>query len=334
MAFIRTNKRENPFVQIDKTFIEDPNLKWQSKGLMAYLLSRPDSWIVNQSDLINRANDGETTVRTALLDLMLHGYVYYYADRDDKGKIKEWIYEVYESPELNPFREEAQNMAKKKIEERKRKTKERNKKRLKEAKKQEKHPERDNHDLDKKQRKYPDRDNPDQDNPDQDNHGYNNNNLSNIKDIDIYIDTYKDTVKAETPVQQTEFLKQSLKDTVPPLIYETLYVFSEDFDQMYNYIGIIFRAKAKVQKKYKIVIHLEEHDNDINKILLACFRKFKTDRRIKNKDNYLFKSICKVLEEIAEKITGIEEEILRQREKNITSSNNELLDYLNRTINL
>lgn len=48
----------------------------------------------------------------------------------------------------------------------------------------------------------------------------------------------------------------------------------------------------------------------------------------------IFKSICKVLEEIAEKITGIEEEILRQREKNITSSNNELLDYLNRTINL
>ncbi len=57
-------------MQIDKTFIEDPNLKWQSKGLMAYLLSRPDSWIVNQSDLINRANDGETAVRTALLDLI------------------------------------------------------------------------------------------------------------------------------------------------------------------------------------------------------------------------------------------------------------------------
>ncbi|MEK5326199.1 hypothetical protein [Aeribacillus sp. FSL M8-0254] len=206
-------------------------------------------------------------------------------------------------------------MAKEKIEKRKRK--ERKKNRLKEAKKQEKHPERDNHDLDS---------------PDLDNHGYNNNNINNNKDI--YIDTYKDTVKAETPMKQNEFLKQSLKDTVPPLIYETLYVFSEDFDQMYNYIGIIFRAKAKVQNKYNIVIHLEEHDKDINKILLACFRKFKTDRRIKNKDNYLYKSICKVLEEIAEKITGIEEEILRQREKNINSSNNELLDYLKRTINL
>jgi len=95
-------------------------------------------------------------------------------------------------------------------------------------------------------------------------------------------------------MQQNELLKQSLKDTVPPLIYETLYVFSEDFDRMYNYIGIIFRAKAKVQNKYNIVIHLEEHDNDINKILLACFRKFKTDRRIKNKDNYLYEHFAKL----------------------------------------
>lgn len=55
----------------------------------------------------------------------------------------------------------------------------------------------------KNKKKYPDRDY-----PDQDNHGYNNNNISNIKYIDI--DTYKDTVKAETPMQQNELLKQSL----------------------------------------------------------------------------------------------------------------------------
>ncbi|MDF2854324.1 MAG: hypothetical protein K0Q87_175 [Neobacillus sp.] len=181
MTAIRVNKRENPFVQIDKTFVENPKLKWASKGLMMYLLSRPDGWKVNQADLVKRANDGETTVRSALWDLMLYGYVYYYAERNANGTVKEWIYEIYESPELNPHQEEAQASAREKISEKKKKTKVRNNK----NQKNEKYPERDNHALDKNQENSPERDYPvldklDLDKQDLNNHAYSNNESSNI----------------------------------------------------------------------------------------------------------------------------------------------------------
>lgn len=145
MAFIRTNKNENPFVQVDKTFVEDNNLKWASKGLMVYLLSRPDDWSINQRDLVNRSADGETAVRTALLDLMSHGYVHYYAQRNPDGTIAEWVYEVYESPEFNPHKEQAMKEAAERIMKQKEKTAERNKKRLgKAVSAKKKSPKRDN----------------------------------------------------------------------------------------------------------------------------------------------------------------------------------------------
>ncbi len=156
-------------MQVDKTFVEDNNLKWASKGLMVYLLSRPDDWSINQKDLINRSSDGETAVRTALLDLMANGYVHYYAQRNPDGTVAEWIYEVFESPEFNQHKEAAMQEAAKRLNKKKAKTAERNKKRLGKAVPiKEKPPERDNHDLDEK---TPERDNHNLDEkPERDNH--------------------------------------------------------------------------------------------------------------------------------------------------------------------
>ena len=143
MAFIRTNKRENPFVQMDKRFTEDSKLTWAAKGLLAYILSRPNNWKINQADLVKRSACGDAVVRNALLNLMEHGYIYYYADRNEKGQINEWIYEVYETPEFNPYHEEAQKKAKEKIAEQK----ERNRKKVKKRKVKEEIPHQVNPDL-------------------------------------------------------------------------------------------------------------------------------------------------------------------------------------------
>ncbi|OLP64336.1 hypothetical protein BACPU_25610 [Bacillus pumilus] len=169
MAYIRTNKNENPFVQVDKTFVEDNNLKWASKGLMVYLLSRPDDWSINQKDLVNRSTDGEAAVRTALLDLMANGYVHYYAQRNPDGTVAEWVYEVFESPEFNTHKEAAMQEAAERLNKKKAKTAERNKKRLGKAVPiKGKTPERDNHNLDEK---APERDNHNLDEkPERDNH--------------------------------------------------------------------------------------------------------------------------------------------------------------------
>lgn len=43
---IRVKKRPSNFVMMDKTFLEDDRLSYKAKGLLAYLLSKPDDWKV------------------------------------------------------------------------------------------------------------------------------------------------------------------------------------------------------------------------------------------------------------------------------------------------
>lgn len=102
MAFIRTIKKENPFVQIDRYVFEDEHLSWKAKGLMGYLLSRPDNWKIRHTDLTKRAKESKNTVTAILKELQLAGYINYYQERLEGGKFGKWIYDVYERPAFNP----------------------------------------------------------------------------------------------------------------------------------------------------------------------------------------------------------------------------------------
>ena len=45
MAIFRVIKdSNNPYIVINKRFIEDENLSLKAKGLMSYFLSKPDDW--------------------------------------------------------------------------------------------------------------------------------------------------------------------------------------------------------------------------------------------------------------------------------------------------
>lgn len=72
---VRTSKRENPFVMIDHRPLNDDNLSWQAKGLLAYLLSKPDNWIVIVADLVKRATNGRDSVNSILKELEQKGYI-------------------------------------------------------------------------------------------------------------------------------------------------------------------------------------------------------------------------------------------------------------------
>lgn len=68
-------KRENPFVQIDKKAINDKRLSWKAKGILAYLLSKPDGWRINTEDLYNRSIDGYDSLKNGMKELILAGYM-------------------------------------------------------------------------------------------------------------------------------------------------------------------------------------------------------------------------------------------------------------------
>lgn len=97
---IRVQKRPNNFVMIDKGFLENPNLSWKAKGILAYLLSKPDNWKVVTRNLVNQSVDGKSAVYSGLKELSEQGYYTKRPIRNEKGtRIVQWESIVFEVPE-------------------------------------------------------------------------------------------------------------------------------------------------------------------------------------------------------------------------------------------
>ncbi|KQS19234.1 hypothetical protein ASF99_04935 [Exiguobacterium sp. Leaf187] len=108
MSIIRIKKEDN-YVVLDKTLLNDKTLSWKAKGLHSYLMGLPDDWKVREVDLIKRSKDGKESTRSAIKELTDAGYIKRIAVRE-KGKFKAWEFVVHEHPvfaiepedELNP----------------------------------------------------------------------------------------------------------------------------------------------------------------------------------------------------------------------------------------
>jgi len=90
---IRIKKRENPYAQIDKRLLFDKGLSYKARGILAYLLAKPDDWSVHVLDLIENSPDGRESVQSGLKELKDRGYATLHTNRNEKGHVtgKEWI---------------------------------------------------------------------------------------------------------------------------------------------------------------------------------------------------------------------------------------------------
>lgn len=95
---IRVQKRPNNFVMMDKSFLEDTRLSYKAKGILAYLLSKPDNWKVIVGNLVNYSTDGKASVYAGLKELKECRYYEKIPIRDDKGHFIRWESTVYECP--------------------------------------------------------------------------------------------------------------------------------------------------------------------------------------------------------------------------------------------
>lgn len=98
MSIIRI-KKEREYVSISNAILQNKNLSWEARGIMAYLLSKPDGWECRNYDLVNQGSAGKTVIQRVLKELQDAGYIHRY-QKSDGHKI-DWITEIYESPELN-----------------------------------------------------------------------------------------------------------------------------------------------------------------------------------------------------------------------------------------
>lgn len=98
MVIVKIIKRENPYIQIDKTGINDNRLSWGASGLLTYLIGRPKDWKINLNHLSTvKDRDKKDKTRGYLNELREFGYCHYFEVRKS-GKIIENFYLVFEVP--------------------------------------------------------------------------------------------------------------------------------------------------------------------------------------------------------------------------------------------
>lgn len=100
MSIIRVKKnKENLYVMVDKEMIEDYRLTWKARGLLCYLLSKPNDWKIYVSELTKHAKDGRDSTNSAINELIKQKYI----DREllpkEKGKFNGYEYTVVENPQ-------------------------------------------------------------------------------------------------------------------------------------------------------------------------------------------------------------------------------------------
>lgn len=90
MSIIRAARPQSHFYMLSKSISEDRRLSWAARGLLVFLLGKPDHWEVSVANLVNETAGslragGQTKrdgVKTILAELMAAGYL----TRSDKPK--------------------------------------------------------------------------------------------------------------------------------------------------------------------------------------------------------------------------------------------------------
>ena len=100
---ILRNPNRYRWTVIDNRILEDASLSWDARGLMAYLLSKPDKWQVNVVHLERQSQAGRSKVRRILRELSDAGYLEYRKARGKGGRFGGTEIVIHESPPRDRF---------------------------------------------------------------------------------------------------------------------------------------------------------------------------------------------------------------------------------------
>ncbi|MCZ2156516.1 MAG: hypothetical protein LC114_21870 [Bryobacterales bacterium] len=101
ITIIRTRRRRR-FVVLAQEAVDDERLSWAARGLLHYLLGRPDDWKVLVRDLQRRGDLRRDGIYKLLKELRSVGYAQYVSMRDELGRIRGGTYYIYEQPSPLP----------------------------------------------------------------------------------------------------------------------------------------------------------------------------------------------------------------------------------------
>lgn len=103
MSIIRAPRPDSNFYMLNKSISEDKSLGWAARGLLVYLLGKPDHWSVNIQALVNEVSEsGEKSGRDrtyAIINQLLDaGYITRQQGQKESGKFLKMNYLVSETP--------------------------------------------------------------------------------------------------------------------------------------------------------------------------------------------------------------------------------------------
>lgn len=96
---IRTSKdKDHPYVILNKSFFEDPNLSLKAKGLLAYCMCKPDGWQFHIEQLTTVLKEGKDAIYSGFKELIDRGYCLRENIRNNDGKFIKSDYTLFETP--------------------------------------------------------------------------------------------------------------------------------------------------------------------------------------------------------------------------------------------
>jgi hypothetical protein len=72
---IKKGKLKTNYTVVPNEPLRDRDLSWKAKGLLVYLLSMDEEWVVYKKDLSKRSKDGYDSTDSAFKELENHGYI-------------------------------------------------------------------------------------------------------------------------------------------------------------------------------------------------------------------------------------------------------------------
>lgn len=102
-----TRQRSENFAIIPNTLAEDDRLSFEARGLLCYLLAKPNNWKVRIADIQKSGGIGRDKAYRLIRELREAGYVKLDIKRDTNARIVQQNYIVYDCavPEQLPFQE-------------------------------------------------------------------------------------------------------------------------------------------------------------------------------------------------------------------------------------
>ena len=108
---------ENPYVMVYKGMPEDELLSLKAKGLLLYILTKPDDWQIYIKQLASKLKESTNTIARIIRELRKQGYCHRTKIREVNGILTGYEYNIYEKrrekdPELTKEEQKAENSPK------------------------------------------------------------------------------------------------------------------------------------------------------------------------------------------------------------------------------